>query len=567
MPQFGVRWQSRGRNFWESLGAVLLGPGPAPGAETSLLGRFRWTPRRARLRGLAGSFLWHAVLLSISIPVSQMAEPAPKISLPQIEITWYGPITDVAPTPKPLEKPPTKQPAPEPKPKREPERTVVARAYNPNTTVIFNPPKPTNTRQVLIEPDAPPNEPNFLPPLPNIIRWEAAAPAQPSITFQPGALKAKQAQAAAAAMQAPQVAVATPPAGPLNIVPNPNATPKPPLPLTPSAIRPETARAKVAPAQAPQMGNGVDGQAALGLADSGAALPPPLPPTANAAHGERAAPAPTSAAAPDITGTGNRMVSLSLAPGPNVTPPIGNASARVSIGPHVGKDVSEPAPEISGNGGPSAGTLSASAAAPGPAGLLILHDRRQPAAPPAPPPAAPPPVPKPEPRIAAPTPFSPREAMLAARPAKAGKTANRVVPHDLVHNILGYGQVHTMLVNMPNLTSATGSWVLNFAAMPGEKVAMSLVMAPLPVRKVDPEYPPELRNNGISGVVILYAEIDSHGAVKNIRVVQSVDPELDHNAEAAFAKWKFMPALLNDKPLALEVLVHIPFRTIPSSTQ
>lgn len=561
MPRLSVHWQGRGANFRESLGAALFGPRPSRRSQPSLFGRFRTAPGRLRARGIAGSFAWHAILLSISFPISRLAAPAPKISLPQIEITWYGPITDVAP----VDKPPAKRQPPKPEPKLPADHQVITRAYNPDTTVIFNPPRPSNTRQILIEPDAPPNEPIFLPPLPNIIHW-AAASAQPSISIEPGALKAAPTEQPVAAMLAPNLVQVTPPPGPLNIVPDPNAEPKPPLALAPSAVHAEKARTDVAAAQAPMVGNGMGTPATLGIAETGRASQPPVPPTLDASHGERVAPAPQSAAAPDISGTGSRIVALSLAPGPNVAPPIGNASAPISIGPHVGHNVSEQAPNISGDGN-AGGSLAASAAAPGPAGLLILHESRQPAAPPPPPPvvaATAPVIAKPQPKIAPPASFPPRTAILSRRSSTVSSGNSPSPADDLVHSVLGYGQIHTMLVNMPNLTSATGSWVLNFATMPGAQVPIGLVMAPLPVRKVDPEYPPALRMDGVAGEVILYAEIDGSGKVKNIRVIQSVDPQLDHNAAVAFGEWKFLPALFNDKPVSLEVLVHIPFRAAPT---
>jgi TonB family protein len=59
--------------------------------------------------------------------------------------------------------------------------------------------------------------------------------------------------------------------------------------------------------------------------------------------------------------------------------------------------------------------------------------------------------------------------------------------------------------------------------------------------------------------VVLYARIGTDGTVSHIRIVQSLNPILDRNAEIAFSKWKFEPALAGNTPIVLEVLVHIPF--------
>jgi len=126
-------------------------------------------------------------------------------------------------------------------------------------------------------------------------------------------------------------------------------------------------------------------------------------------------------------------------------------------------------------------------------------------------------------------------------------------------------RVYSMNVNMPNLNSATGSWILNFAEMrtaPTGPASTSSgeVAEPLPLRKVDPKYPPNAIAENIEGEVILYAVIRQDGTVDSIQLVKGVDPQLDGNAMRALAQWKFHPALRNGEPVDLEAIVHIPFR-------
>ena len=122
-----------------------------------------------------------------------------------------------------------------------------------------------------------------------------------------------------------------------------------------------------------------------------------------------------------------------------------------------------------------------------------------------------------------------------------------------------------MNVNMPNLNSATGSWILNFAelrpASPGPQANSSGELAePAPLRKVDPKYPPTLIADHVEGEVILYGVIRRDGSVGEIQVVHGIDELLDANAVRAFAQWKFRPAERNGEPTELEAIVHIPFR-------
>jgi TonB family protein len=133
--------------------------------------------------------------------------------------------------------------------------------------------------------------------------------------------------------------------------------------------------------------------------------------------------------------------------------------------------------------------------------------------------------------------------------------------------VLGAKQVYTLHVNMPNMTSVSGSWVLNFAELdeadPGmyQKLTTSELQGPVPLRKVDPKYPPELRTLHVDGEVILYAIIRKDGTVDSIQLVHSVDPLLDANAMEALAHWKFQPGEKRGEPVDLEAVVHIPFRS------
>jgi TonB family protein len=119
---------------------------------------------------------------------------------------------------------------------------------------------------------------------------------------------------------------------------------------------------------------------------------------------------------------------------------------------------------------------------------------------------------------------------------------------------------------MPNMTSASGSWILNFAelnepAPPGlARSAPSDLSGPALLKKVDPKYPPELRTSHVEGEVVLYAIIRKDGSVDSIQLVHGIDPQLDAYAMEALAQWKFNPAEKHGEPIDLEAVVHIPFR-------
>jgi TonB family protein len=125
--------------------------------------------------------------------------------------------------------------------------------------------------------------------------------------------------------------------------------------------------------------------------------------------------------------------------------------------------------------------------------------------------------------------------------------------------VFGDKKFYSMVLNMPNLTSRSGSWVIKFAELKQTEIIGDL-LAPVATLKVDPAYPPELMRDRVEGTVVLYAVIHSDGHVDDVRVLSSVDSRLDHNAMRALSKWHFRPATKNGRAVALEAVVQIPFR-------
>ena len=130
---------------------------------------------------------------------------------------------------------------------------------------------------------------------------------------------------------------------------------------------------------------------------------------------------------------------------------------------------------------------------------------------------------------------------------------------ELDRQVFGDKVFHTMALNMPNLNSSTGSWVIHFAELDGGRKEGELT-APRSTEKSDPGYPLELIRANIHGMVSLYAVIDANGKVTRVRVLNSPDDRLDSYATKALSLCKFQPAERAGKPVPLEALVMIPFR-------
>jgi TonB family protein len=125
---------------------------------------------------------------------------------------------------------------------------------------------------------------------------------------------------------------------------------------------------------------------------------------------------------------------------------------------------------------------------------------------------------------------------------------------------------YSLTLNMPNLNSGGGSWVIRFAeinreASPRDPNAPAPDLSqPMATLKVDPAYPLQLMRENVHGTVILYGVIHADGSVGNIRVLRGVDDRLDRFASEAVAQWKFEPATKNGTPVDVEATFQIPFR-------
>jgi len=140
--------------------------------------------------------------------------------------------------------------------------------------------------------------------------------------------------------------------------------------------------------------------------------------------------------------------------------------------------------------------------------------------------------------------------------------------------VFGSHKVYSLSLNMPNLNSAGGSWIIRFAAIkadftpghsPSGESSPDELSSPVATRKVDPAYPLELMRQNVGGTVILYGFIHSDGTVEILRVLRSVDERLDRFASEAIAKWQFQPATKNGTPVDVEATFSIPFR--PAKTR
>jgi len=88
------------------------------------------------------------------------------------------------------------------------------------------------------------------------------------------------------------------------------------------------------------------------------------------------------------------------------------------------------------------------------------------------------------------------------------------------------------------------------------------VTPPQLLYKVEPEFSEEARRAKHQGVVVLTIEVDPNGAVRNVRVRQSLGLGLDEKAIEAVSRWHFRPGILNGKAVTTEATIQVHFQLL-----
>jgi protein TonB len=94
---------------------------------------------------------------------------------------------------------------------------------------------------------------------------------------------------------------------------------------------------------------------------------------------------------------------------------------------------------------------------------------------------------------------------------------------------------------------------------PAKVVRISQIAAPTPLVRVEPRYPKIAAEIGLSGIVVVEAEVDTAGRVKTTKLL-SGHPLLNAAALEAVQQWRYRPLLLNGEPTGFILNVTVEFR-------
>jgi TonB family protein len=516
-PRLSVAWGDFHQGVGSSVRA-LVARGGVKGFASAGFFKDCWIESRWPRRAIVAALLWHVAFLAMPFPKGMM-EPKKVSGLENFKLTWSGPIQDLPllEIPKARSKTVAAKAAPV-----DPAPQPGADAFHPRQRIFTDPVKPNHLKQTLVNPKAPMEAPKLLPDMPNMVELAATTgPAKPKVTITRDALK----QLHPHERRVKMVKVALPEDAPvlapeqmasdLNIPVTENGPARPKLEIN-AGVAPRAAKRDAA--------------------------------------GEIAAPAPEIAASSAAGGaSAQTLIALSATPGPAApaAPPAGNLAAKVAISPDAGKG--GPVADGGATGGKSPVGVSISGGNP-PASKSGISG------------------------LGAGTHTGSMRSLTARpqEPASGEDEPVRVGPPDFKalpagakpEQIFVGKRVYTMNVNMPNLNSATGSWIMNFSELHrgdagGPHVTSTDLSSPVVLKKVDPKYPPTLVAERVEGEVILYAVIGKDGSVGEIQVVRGVEDLLDENSKSALAQWKFRPATKSGEPVEVEVIAHIPFRIPP----
>lgn len=85
------------------------------------------------------------------------------------------------------------------------------------------------------------------------------------------------------------------------------------------------------------------------------------------------------------------------------------------------------------------------------------------------------------------------------------------------------------------------------------------VTPPLAIQTISPSYPELARRARVEGVVLLEAIIGADGSVRDVRVLRSAHALLDPAALEAVRRWRYLPARVGERPVAVYLSVAVTF--------
>jgi periplasmic protein TonB len=88
------------------------------------------------------------------------------------------------------------------------------------------------------------------------------------------------------------------------------------------------------------------------------------------------------------------------------------------------------------------------------------------------------------------------------------------------------------------------------------------ITPPRVTRQVSPVNKPDARGFRISGIVLIGLVVTSQGEPREVRVIRSLDKDVDQSAIDAVEQWHFDPAKRGGRAVAVRITVEIRFHSM-----
>ena len=144
--------------------------------------------------------------------------------------------------------------------------------------------------------------------------------------------------------------------------------------------------------------------------------------------------------------------------------------------------------------------------------------------------------------------------------SSASPRSSPLTRHPLGHAMFSAAVVAAFLIGCAT-TAPEPKSVLAYQALDGQwHDDVARVVAPVISKRVDPVWPPALRDTSNQGIVVMKLLVSREGIVQDVVVMESVNDAMDRQAVIAARQWGYTPATLDGEPVAVWLRVTVTWR-------
>ena len=139
------------------------------------------------------------------------------------------------------------------------------------------------------------------------------------------------------------------------------------------------------------------------------------------------------------------------------------------------------------------------------------------------------------------------------------RPVSRSIPRALESRFRGRF-VYVVIVPAPSLPAYAGDWIVWFAEQEQKPAEVTLMRAPMPIRKTELANTVEASGDQPETRIQLSAVLKTDGKFHSVAMVKGPDSPAVLSAIADLMRWEFRPASRDGSPVNVEVVIEIPFR-------